>query len=280
VEQVRNLGGWGLKPVFQWARVSNIVSVAERTFVVSFKEPKSAAALAPGQFCMISPPPGSSNVYLPRPFSYYRVTEDQTVEILFRVFGRATRWMASLAPGDRIGVFGPLGNTFNQRPDAERVILAGGGIGIPPIVFLAQTLACLEDPPRIDLIYGEACASRVVNLAKAVPSNVRCHLTTEDGKLGTKGIVTDELRRILDTCNTLPAVYACGPRPMMAVVAGMLTPEKVVLFETACEENMACGRGICQGCVIPVRRGQADATRYVRCCTEGPVFNGFEVKWD
>ncbi len=279
MEQVRNLGGWGLKPVFEWVRVTQISSVAERTFVIAFKEPKSAAALEPGQFCMISPYPGSSNVYLPRPFSYFRVSANDTIEILFRTFGRATRWMASLAPGDRIGVFGPLGNAFNQHPGAERVILAGGGIGIPPIVLLAESLSRLANPPRIDLIYGEASGSRVVDLAKVVPARVCCHITTEDGKIGVKGLVTEKLSRILDTCKTPPAVYTCGPRAMMAAVAGMLTPGKVALFETACEENMACGRGICQGCVIPVK-GEGDATRYVCCCTEGPVFNGFEVKWD
>ncbi len=268
-----------MKPVFEWVRVTRISSVAERTFVIAFKEPKSAAAPGPGQFCMISPCPGSSNVYLPRPFSYFRVPANDTIEILFRTFGRATRWMASLAPGDRIGVFGPLGNTFNQHPGAERVILASGGIGIPPIALLAESLSRLANPPQIDLIYGEAYGSRVVDLAKVVPARVRCHITTEDGKIGVKGLVTEELNRILDTCKTPPAVYTCGPRAMMAVVAGMLTPEKVALFETACEENMACGRGICQGCVIPVK-GEEDATRYVCCCTEGPVFNGFEVKWD
>jgi len=253
--------------------------VAEHTFVIAFKEPKSAAAIEPGQFCMISPRPGSSNVYLPRPFSYSRVTADDTIEILFRTFGRATRWMASLAPGDRIGVFGPLGNTFNQRPDVERVILAGGGIGIPPIVLLAESLSRLANRPQIDLIYGEAHGSRVVGLAKMIPSQAHCHITTEDGKIGVKGLVTEELSRILDTCKTPPAVYTCGPRAMIAAVAGMLTPGKVALFETSCEENMACGRGICQGCVIPLK-GEKDASRYVCCCTEGPVFNGFEVKWD
>lgn len=268
-----------MKPIFKWVRITRISSVAERTFVIAFKEPKSAAALGPGQFCMISPYPGSSNVYLPRPFSYFRVPIKGTIEILFRTFGRATRWMAGLAPGDRIGVFGPLGNTFNQHSDAERVILVGGGIGIPPIVLLAERLSRLANPPRIDLIYGEACGSRVVDLAQAVPERVRCHITTEDGKIGAKGLVTGELSRILDTCKTPPAVYTCGPRAMMAAVTGMLAPGKVALFETACEENMACGRGICQGCVIPVK-GENDATHFVRCCTEGPVFNGFEVKWD
>jgi len=279
VEQIRNLGGWRLKPVFEWVRVTRISSVAERTFVIAFNEPKSAAAIGPGQFCMISPCPGSSNVFLPRPFSYYRVADDHTIEILFRTFGRATRWMAGLAPGDRIGVVGPRGNTFNQQPGAERVILAGGGIGLPPIVFLAESLSRLANAPQIDLIYGELGGARVVDLEKVVPSQVRCHITTEDGTVGAKGLVNGQLSRILDTCHSPPAVYTCGPRAMMAAVAGMLDPEKVALFETSCEENMACGRGICQGCAIPLR-GEQDSTRYVCCCTEGPVFNGFEVEWD
>ena len=83
-----------MKPVFEWVRVTGISSVAERTFVIAFKEPKSAAVIGPGQFCMISPFPGSSNVFLPRPFSYYRVADGHPIEILFRTFGRATRWMS------------------------------------------------------------------------------------------------------------------------------------------------------------------------------------------
>jgi len=270
--------GWGLKPVFKWVRVLQISELAERTYILRFEEPESAAVIQPGQFCMISPLPGSANVFLPRPFSYYRVISRSVIEILFRTFGRATRWMANLAPGDEIGVFGPLGNAFNLAPGTGNAVLVGGGIGIPPIVMLAGRFSALGRPPRIDLVYGESTASRVIDLAAVLPPSVRCHLTTEDGSAGLRGLVTAAVELILKDCRDPLAVYTCGPKSMMGALSRMLDSSRVALFEASCEENMACGMGICQGCVIPVRAGE-DTVRYLRCCTEGPVFNGFEVQW-
>ena len=267
-----------MKPVFKWVRVLQISGLAERTYILRFEEPESAAVIQPGQFCMISPLPGSSNVFLPRPFSYYRVISRSVIEILFRTFGRATRWMANLAPGDEIGVFGPLGNTFNLAPGPGNAILVGGGIGIPPIVMLAERLSALGRLKRLDLVYGESTASRVIDLAPVLPASVRCHLTTEDGSAGQRGLVTAAVESILKECRDPLAVYTCGPKSMMGALSRILDPEQVTLFETSCEENMACGMGICQGCVIPVRTG-GDSVRYLRCCAEGPVFNGFEVQW-
>jgi len=268
-----------LIPVFEWVEVSKIRQVAGQTFVLSFKEPKSAKALNPGQFCMISPPPGTSNVYLPRPFSYYRVDDGENIQILFRTFGRATRWMAHLVPGNRIGVFGPLGTSFTVKPGIKRVILVAGGIGLPPLVLLSHKLVRLDDPPQVDLIYGERESSKVVDLSPAVPETVGCHICSEDGRIGFKGQTTELFEKIFSNCESPPAVYTCGPRPMMAALAGMIAPDEVSLFEVSMEENMACGMGICQGCVIAVK-GQKEELRYVRCCTEGPVMDGFEVKWE
>lgn len=265
-------------PVFEWVRVTEIRELAEKTYVIGFEEPRSAAQLLPGQFCMISPAPGTSSVYIPRPFSYYR-TSGNRIEILFRTFGRATRWMAHLSAGDRIGVFGPLGNAFSLQPQSARAILAGGGIGLPPLALLAGRLAEADTALEVDLVYGETEGSRVVNLEGVLPGTVRLHLATEDGAVGRKGQVTDLLSDLIASCDGRPALYTCGPKAMLAAVSRMIDPARVTLFEASCEEHMACGKGICQGCVIPVK-APGNQTRYVRCCTEGPVFNGFEVKWE
>ena len=265
-------------PDFQRVEVSDTTEVADSTYVLSFPEPESAAGLEPGQFCMISPELHTSDVFLPRPFSYYRVVDSQTIQILFRTYGRATRWMASLVPGNRIGVFGPLGNTFTIAPHARRAVLVAGGIGLPPLVLLAERLAALDDPPEIDLLYGEHTGDRIIDIKASLPAGVHLHLCTEDGAVGLKGLVTDLFRPIIAECNSPPAVYTCGPNAMMAALAGLLAPDSVAVFEASTEENMACGKGICKSCVIPMVT-QDGTVRYRYCCTDGPVFNGFEVKW-
>lgn len=269
-----------MKPVYQRVELAGLRTLALETHELLFEQPELADSIRPGQFCMISPLPGTSNVFLPRPFSYF-YTDAGMVHVLFRTFGRATKWMSRLRSGDSIGVFGPLGNSFELEPGAKHALLAGGGIGIPPLVMLARSLARRGGLESIDLVYGERLGGSAVLLEGIVPGGVRLHMVTEDGSLGEQGLVTGPAGNILGELNGPPAVYTCGPRPMMAALADMLAPGSVSLFQASCEENMACGRGICQGCVIPVLDESApEGFRYERCCTEGPVFNGFEVKWD
>ncbi len=265
-------------PVFQWVEISEIKKVARSTYVLSFPGPESAATPEPGQFCMISPVPHTCDVFLPRPFSYYRFAGDRTVQILFRTIGRATRWMASLVPGDRLGVFGPLGNTFTRLPDARRAILVAGGIGLPPMYLLAERLAALDDPPQIDLLYGEKAGNLTVDISALLPGGVNLHLCTEDGLVGKKGLVTDLFSKVAADCDQPPAVYTCGPNAMMAALTGLLAQEAVAVFEVSTEEVMACGKGICNSCAVAIITRDGSAA-YKYCCTDGPVFNGFEVKW-
>ncbi len=265
-----------MKPSFDWVHVKGIERLAENTYLLGYDRPDTAHAALPGQFCMISPEEGKSDVFLPRPFSYFRTDGDGRVEILFRTVGKGTRWLAGLRPGDRIGEFGPLGNSFTLPERADHAILLGGGIGLPPMAMLAGRLAG-AGVSRIDLIYGELEGARVIDLAATLPENVKLHVATEDGVVGHRGRVTGILAPMYAKCCSPPAVYACGPNPMMAAVASMISPEKVEFYQSSCEEYMACGKGICQGCVIPVWNGEE--TVYMRCCTEGPVFNGFEVAW-
>lgn len=265
-------------PVHRWVEVTALRQAALNTFILSCHEPESASQIQPGQFCMISPEPHTSDVFLPRPFSYFSVDKDGNLEILFRTVGRATGWMAGLSAGDRIGVFGPLGNTFSVVSKASRVILVAGGVGLPPMVLLANCLAALENPPEIDLIYGERAGDSIVNIGSYLPGNTRLHLCSEDGAVGEKGIVTEPFSSLMHDCVSPPAVYTCGPNVMMGAVARMISPERVALFEASTEENMACGKGICKGCVVPMDVKEGPAV-YRYCCTDGPVFNGFEVKW-
>ena len=145
-------------------------------------------------------------------------------------------------------------------------------------MLLAERLAAGNSGLKIDLIYGETEGSRIVELQGVLPKKVKLHLVTEDGTVGARGKVTDVLAGLFASGRSPLALYTCGPKAMMAAVAGMADLRQVALFEASCEENMACGLGICQGCVIPVKAGDG-LTHYQRCCTEGPVFDGWEVNW-
>jgi dihydroorotate dehydrogenase electron transfer subunit len=146
------------------------------------------------------------------------------------------------------------------------------------MAMLAGRLDALDEPPEIDLIYGEQAGDRIVDVGSDLPGRVRLHLCSEDGAAGQKGLVTGLFRPLIAGCESPPAVYCCGPGPMMAALAGLVSPEKTALFEVSTEENMACGKGICKGCVIPMATPDSSVS-YRYCCTDGPVFNGFEVKW-
>lgn len=265
-------------PSFEWFAVEQIREVAAQTCVLTYEDPAAAPDILPGQFCMISAAPGASDIYLPRPFSYYRVRDKSRVEILFRTLGRGTRWMAGLRPGDRIGVFGPLGRPFELSPPVRRAVLVGGGIGVPPLVMLAEAFGGMENPPEIDLIYGETRGERLVDLSGSLPGNVRLWTCCEDGTKGFRGLTTELFsEKILPGLESPFAVYTCGPKAMMAALADILDPGAVTLFQASLEEHMACGHGICMGCAVPVT--DQGRLRYELCCKDGPVFNGFEVKW-
>jgi dihydroorotate dehydrogenase electron transfer subunit len=187
---------------------------------------------APGQFFMLEAP----DRLLPRPMSLCLARRDE-LGFLFEPVGSGTRALAALARGDRIHVFGPLGNGFHLA--VERPLLVAGGIGVAPMPYL---WACL-DRPRALLGFRSAWHAEVAALVPGAEVVVEPRLVTE----------------------ALPAdagdILACGPEPMLEALAG-LAPDA----QLAWEAPMACGYGACYACVIP-RDG-----RYVRLCVEGPVF--------
>lgn len=269
-----------MNPAFERVTVTGMRRVAADTHVLTYKDESAAAAIQPGQFCMLSPAPGASCIYLPRPFSYFRSLDEGQVEILFRALGRGTRWMTGLRPGDSVSVFGPLGRPFQPEAGAARAVLVAGGVGLPPLAFLAERLLRLERPPKIDLLYGETRGERVVDLGGVLPPSVRLWTASEDGTVGFKGRVTELLaKEVWPTLDSPPAVYTCGPRAMMAALADLLADgRRVHSFQASLEENMACGNGICMGCAVELST-DAPQPHYKLCCKDGPVFNGFEVKW-
>jgi dihydroorotate dehydrogenase electron transfer subunit len=197
-----------------------------------------------------------------------------TVEFVFAVVGPGTRWLAERRTRDMIDIAGPLGRPFPVPRDPMNCLLVGGGYGSAPLFPLADRLrgrGC-----TVDFLLGAASADRVFGALSARRGGRTATITTEDGSMGVRGLVTDALGQVIHECRT-DVIYACGPMGMLrqvTAVAGRYDIPAQVLVE----ESMACGTGVCMTCVLPVV-GEDGVTRMVRSCVDGPVFQGDLVRW-
>ncbi len=244
--------------------------------------------------------------YLRRPFSIakHRFWVDGYVEIdiIHRVIGKGTLQLAQLRPGQKISVLGPLGKGFDIPASLEHACLVGGGVGIPPMFYLAETLAremvngatAFIGAQRHDLLpvtfntdtppstEGEP----VLNVQEFSEMEYPSVITTDDGSLGMKGYVTDALRKFLSDRQERVGnldhviVYCCGPTPMMKATARVAAAFNVPC-QVSLEQPMACGMGTCQSCIIRHKPHETpDAQwKYKLTCTDGPVFDARDIVW-
>ena len=247
------------------ATVVNQESLGGSNYRLTLREPEVAAAARPGQFIELST--GGATL-LNKPISIASTAPaDGTFTIVYKVVGSGTRAFSSFTRARRIKLLGPCGNGFDRVRGAA--ILVGGGIGIPPLHFLAATHA---NHVAFTVILGARTRTELVfEHELATLSTVPPLIATDDGSRGHKGFVTDLLATVL---KRQPApVYACGPLPMLARVAHICQAASAPC--TVClEAYMGCGIGVCMGCAIPTVRGME------RVCREGPVFDAADILWD
>ncbi len=245
---------------------------------------------------------------LRRPFSLAgrRDTADGVeLDVIHRVVGVGTDWMSRLRAGDAVDVLGPLGNRFDLPPPDGLALLVGGGVGIPPMIYLAEKLgksrrravvfsgALTRDllpltispdvPPP-----GADSARPLLNVAEFSRHGIPAVLSTDDGSYGFRGFVTQALEKYLDGSGDLPpavTVYTCGPERKMKRVAAIATGRGLEC-QVAVERAMACGMGTCQSCCIRVRKPDPAQVPlpgrewcYGLACTDGPVFRGRDLLW-
>ncbi len=232
--------------------------------------PARPLVASPGQFAMVKVTDGIDPL-LRRPFSIHRLVPGGSgeFEVLFRVVGEGTRRLAAVHVGERLDVLAPLGRGF--RVEGARPLLVGGGVGVAPLLFLAEAFLARGVVPK--LLLGGRADRDVLCHADFGCLAVPYALATEDGSLGEAGLVTRLLERELKEPTPGTAVFACGPTPMLAAVAS-LAARHGVPCQVSLEAHMACGMGACLGCVLP---GTREA--YVRVCKEGPVFDADEIDW-
>lgn len=246
------------------------------------------------------PSHGRGRPFTRRPFSIgglRRSGDTSEIDLLYRVIGPGTTWMANLRPGQRVSVIGPLGKPFRVVDDAELSILVGGGIGLPPVMWLGGVIGqaglkavgvCGARSRGLLPITMEGAGARGAGGGVAplvsVPEfgRIPVVVTTDDGSCGLKGTVIDGLRTVLADMAGLHArtvIYACGPEKMLRAVAGVAATERIPC-QVCMERMMACGMGTCQSCVIRIRDDSTgDGWRYRLCCTDGPVFDADQVLW-
>lgn len=227
-----------------------------------------AEEACPGQFICIYPKDKST--LLPRPISICQISDDRLgMRIVYRVAGKGTAEFSSYQCGDKIDILGVLGNGFPlSEARGKRVLLLGGGIGIPPLVQLAGELEAEE------LYIFAGYRDEQLFLREELEACGKLCIATEDGSVGTKGNVLDAVRQ-----SGLEAdiIYACGPMPMLQAVK-KYAAEKGIRAYISLEEHMACGVGACLGCVVKTKEKDSHShVHNARICTDGPVFEAQEV---
>jgi len=238
--------------------------------------------IAPGQFVTVRGD-WAAQPLLRRPFTIYDYDADNSqIALAVKRVGKATKLLTQTCPGDKVSLVGPLGKGFDlvslNGPGSsriERLYIVAGGCGIASQPLLARNASTLGIA-EIVLLYGAASADECPIVDEVTHLVGRASVAPEDGTRGTKGLVTDLLIAELDRGTDGVVVCACGPKPMLGAVAAV-TETTGVRCLVNLEAHMACGIGVCNGCVVPIATPGGRVWR--QCCTDGPVFDAASVVW-
>ena len=226
--------------------------------------PEVAQVALPGQFAQIEIP--DTKVLLRRPLGIAGCERTAgEIALIYRELGTGTKKLAAMKNGEFIGVLAPLGHGFKLN-NVTKPLLVGGGLGLSPLLFLAQYYA--QSGATADVLMGGRTEAELFWRTLFEPF-AKCHITTNDGSLGIKGFVTELLPKLLSEQN-YDYVAICGPEPMMKNVAKMVK-EYNIPCDVSLERRMACGLGACLSCVIDTAHGRK------KVCQDGPVFAAEEV---
>ncbi len=244
------------------AKIKEVKRVKNDIFLLSFSSAYLAETARPGNFLHIK----DKATILRRPLSIHKI-KNNLIYILFKVRGRGTEALARKKKGGQLDIIGPLGNGFKLE-EGKRSILVAGGIGVAPLLFLAEQLFESRRPETIVLL-GAKSKREIVCRKDFRGLGLKARVATEDGSAGRKGFVTDLLKNQLRALGPeLEAnIYACGPKDMFFQINKIIKGQKKVNSQVSFEQFMGCGVGVCCACVILTKSG------YKKVCQDGPVFN-------
>jgi dihydroorotate dehydrogenase electron transfer subunit len=278
------------RAVQQTASVVENVQVARDTFRLRLECPEIAERITPGQFVMLRLA-GWDDPLLGRPLALYDTVTDAEgqpigIDVVYLVVGKLTGHLAEFHPGEKLELWGPLGNGFSPQP-TDHLIMVAGGIGQTPFVALGrehlggrrygQTPREVPVCQRVTLCYGARSKEFLAGLDDFAAAGVDVQISTDDGSAGHHGLVTDLLTDVLATTSGDRRVVCCGPEPMMEAVS-KVARQVIVPCQVSLETPMACGIGICFSCVTKVRT-DGDKWDYKRTCVDGPVFDAEQIVW-
>lgn len=236
-----------------------------------------AKSAKPGQFVMVRAANGLDPL-LRRPFSIHQVMDNGTLQILFKIIGKGTRYLAKLDYGDELDIVGPLGNSFNIA-EKGAICLVGGGMGIAPMLFLAKNILRNLKNRQLMVILGARNRQEISQLLDDFNElGVTLYHSTDDGSSGHHGFVTHLLTSGIEKSGQQNwQVACCGPTIMMKKIAAICQLNNFPC-QVSMETMMACGIGACLGCTIE-RNGlpTGKKPKYLHVCKNGPVFNAEEI---
>jgi len=242
-------------------------------YLLRLHSPTIASQCLPGQFVHLRCP--GSGTYLRRPFSIYSSNGEDSIEIIYKVVGRATSAMSHLKAGDAVDLVGPLGKPFMLRKGKSKAIALGGGIGIPPVMFFCQYYGSVLD--RTVLLIGAKTRRQVLLPTALFTQQIEIEVFTEDGSRGKMGTPDLALRQLLinkEFQREETLVIACGPRPFLYEVH-RIASDFGVECQVSVEETIGCGVGACLACAVPSAGGG-----YLHICKDGAVVNSSQIDWE
>jgi len=253
-------------------RIHKNYDVAKGYNLLEFEWPSGAATPSPGQFVTIRNG-ATTDPLLRRPFAIAGFASG-LCQIVYQIRGKGTQGLAACHEGDLIDVLGPLGNGFPTPQPGRIPYLLGGGIGFGPIYCLANTLAIQGS--KLVAIIGARTASLIpkVPYSHLDDGTDVFHFCTDDGSDGFHGTVIDMMKKLRDIAPDSAEIFACGPNAMLAACAAYAEEADIPCW-VSMEQVMGCGVGACMGCAIHARENG----KYLRVCTDGPVFNGKDLQW-
>lgn len=261
--------------------ILNNTVVADKYFLLEAACRPAIKKVSAGQFMHIRVTEENYPL-LRRPLSIHDAVTDSSgnarrIKILYEARGVGTRLLSEKKKGFQIDAIGPLGNSFNltKLGKYKSIYLVAGGMGVAPLFFLARRLKAVKRSKLdIRIFIGARSKKQLIRVKEFKGLGLDVGVATEDGSCGYNGMVTELMKDFLTKAdNKNSVICACGPKKMLAVVAGIAAKNNIDAF-VSLEEFMGCGLGACLGCIIKTRSGNK------RICHDGPVFDASKILWN
>lgn len=234
--------------------------ISENYYLLEFGNEFNKVFL-PGNFVHIK----IENNFLRRPFSV-AIFRRKSIKIIYKVVGKGTEKLSKKNKGEILDIIGPCGNSFPIFKN-KRIAIVGGGTGIAPLIFLSEELKKCKN--EIYFFYG--ARSKNLIFFNLLPFGINYIFSTDDGSFGKKGNIFDVFKKY----DGFDLIYGAGPEELLKKISQY---DKNIPVYISVERYMACGMGLCYGCVIKVKENGKE--EYKRVCKDGPVFDGRNIIWE